>query len=305
MSNSSDFIKTFWLVATDQVSIVLRRYAITGSATCDHSGVGYCNAATAIDTDHIENKSNHHVKRYVPNYPLWPRLCACGRAFSGLDAFGVATPKLYSAEGVPDLFFTLDDAPVGAMISAPWFSGGRGVRTGVDGLILQVKTPAGWWLIDGPKYHEGLIMPGGWQRTGRRDAFSVVPGVELASWSGSLVNGYLVPIEPQQTTKGIAVKATASYAVNTPKMKTALAEPKAKRKYTRKSAMIDILGAPGVKAAKQKASKPEKKAEEKTTPAFSRARQQVIVQKSSSEFELPAGIVKQQASPWSFLFSGI
>jgi hypothetical protein len=304
MSTSPNSIKTFWLVATDQVSIVLRRYAIADGGKCDHSGVGYCNAAVTVDTDHVENKSNHHVKRYPPSNPLWPRLCACGTAFSGRDAFGVATPKLYSAEDVPDLFFTLDDAPVGSMITAPWFSGSRGVRTGPDGLIVQVKTPGGWWLIDGPKYHDGLILPGGWHRTGQRDAFSVVPGVKLEKWSGSLIDGYLVAIEPQQSNKKAAPETESSDSENTAEVETALAAPKAKRKYTRKSVVAGILGTPTGKvakpkpAAKPKASKPVKNTEEKIADCFSRSHKQVIIQKPSSEFELPKGMGRTPASPW-------
>lgn len=143
--------KVFWLEPTERERVWLRRFVPSDRKPgCPlphgyHDAVDFLKDRSARD----ELDSDSDYDRPSDESPLWPELCACGYKFQPDDKRQVFNQHLYS--GAPDgKFYTLRDAPIGAMWDAEWYRsrGGGGMFTGPDGLCLVVKTPGGDWMVD-------------------------------------------------------------------------------------------------------------------------------------------------------------
>ena len=87
-------------------------------------------------------------------------------------------------------------APVGAMWNADWLHGcrfgwDRALDRNADGLVLQVRTPGGDWLIDGPALRDGVPYGDGWTRTGTAPDITATPSIVLGRYHGWLKAGWL------------------------------------------------------------------------------------------------------------------
>jgi hypothetical protein len=155
-------IKVFWLEPTTKYRHELRRYARLDDAcpakpygmTCHDARVplgvvisdehpsGY-NAVA----DHPDSWKSDHILR---DDARWPAACACGYRFLESDAWQVNYDQLHEALGGAHdgAFFTLRDAPPGAMWHASWLDDYEWA-TGPDGVSLHVKLPNGDdWCVD-------------------------------------------------------------------------------------------------------------------------------------------------------------
>lgn len=78
----------------------------------------------------------------------WPRMCACGYAFTEEDNYQLDADRVYRRADTPEEY-TLRDAPPGAIWDAFWMAGYPG-WSGADGRSLMCKLPNGHeWHIDG------------------------------------------------------------------------------------------------------------------------------------------------------------
>ncbi len=134
----------------------------------------------------------------------WPTRCACGFEFPAEAEHQLFPRQIWATDDNREM--TLEDAPVGAMWNCWWFADrreykGPGSFVGPDGLSLNVKTPGGDWLIDGPSYSEdGERMTGGWARSGTPPEITVTPSIRCLGGKGKpdkyhgwLRGGVLVP----------------------------------------------------------------------------------------------------------------
>jgi len=189
-------IRCFWLTPLQRFQEYLRRYARDIKAGCPastnyyHEGItvlGEVQRPSDLIPDATGRAMNHH-----PAYPetdeRWPTECACGYRFTPDDHYQHNLVKLYQAEGPPytDQLFTMNEAPVGAMWDAYWYS-----SSGPDGLCIFVRTPAGDWGID-LKSEDGK----GWTRTGTPPGLTVTPSILIktknVTYHGWLRGGHLV-----------------------------------------------------------------------------------------------------------------
>jgi len=80
----------------------------------------------------------------------------------------------------------LDSFPVGAMFYSDWMD-----YKGPDGKCLSVRTPGGYWMIDGPstQHPEGNA----WTRTGVPPKVTAMPSIIAGNYHGWLRDGVLMP----------------------------------------------------------------------------------------------------------------
>jgi len=174
------------LVATDQASLSLRRYA--SKSSCVMSGMGIHNAKTLIGTAPIVVSERgtwdvEEVKQPSDTDPRWPKRCACGYEFAAEDAYQLSKSRLYRREDTGALL-TLAEAEPGMLWDAPWFLGFNPPWAGPDGRSLVMRLPGqGEWTIDGPATNGP-----GWERTGVPPKITARPSI-LSHGSGG-VKGY-------------------------------------------------------------------------------------------------------------------
>lgn len=149
--------RCFLLEPTDQVELSLRRYR-SGDAKCYKSPHGYCNVSVVLERLSIadlaargwpmhQGRPEHGDLGLEHQDPRWPRQCGCGYAFRDDDVWQANPTMLYRRSDGGDLV-TLDNAPVGAMWFAPWYSESPEWR-GPDGQTLVVRVPPNHdWIID-------------------------------------------------------------------------------------------------------------------------------------------------------------
>ena len=174
------------LIATDQASLSLRRYASKG--TCTVSGRGIHDAETLIGRARVVISEGgtwdvEDAERPPSSDPRWPTHCACGYEFGSEDAYQLFTSRLYTRQDTGALL-TLHEAEPGMLWDAPWFLDFNPPWAGPDGRCLIMRLPgSGEWTIDGP-----ATGGGGWTRTGEPPKITVRPSI-LSHASGS-VKGY-------------------------------------------------------------------------------------------------------------------
>jgi hypothetical protein len=197
--------KCFVLLPTDQVALHLRRYSIDAEDPCSVSGTGFHNDIESIEQVHQEHLDKHAKEHWPKDDHRWPTKCACGYRFRSFDQWQVAQAKLYEHSETGELM-TKEEAPAGAMLDAQWLQGSRGVRMGQDSVILNVKTPGGWWLVDGPLLKNKVLRPGAWKRTGTLPNVTVDKPVEMAGFFGRLIEGELISCSPVADALGVEVE---------------------------------------------------------------------------------------------------
>jgi hypothetical protein len=196
-------IQCFLLVPSDFASQELRRYAESNIA-CPASGVGYHNATALLeripwDTDGVNTSHGGRGIRGYSSGPLcasradsrWPAACACGYVFAAGDRWQHNVDRLFRRADVPDAIdgelVDLDHAPPGAMWNAYWYNG---IWNGPDGVSLEVMTPGGVWLVDGPSRNSK--QP--WSRSGELPAVTANPSISIGvpeRYHGWLRDGWL------------------------------------------------------------------------------------------------------------------
>lgn len=193
-------IRCFWLEPAEMVDISLRRFK---HGPLESDGLpkecpihGYHDAAEHIGQTAVSDCPRLYAGRPVigdlwsHEDPRWPTHCDCGYEFSDRDEWQYNPRALYVREDTGDLV-TLRNAPAGAMMHADWLTDIHGYKTGPDGYCLQVKTPDGWWQIDGPSYSDGKRGPG-WTRTGTAPNITAHPSILMTHYHGWLRDGVLV-----------------------------------------------------------------------------------------------------------------
>lgn len=187
-------IKTFWLEETQDVSVVLRRYRSVGNTEVSPcpAHLGMHDARVTIGRAFEGSVPNSVGDHHTHSDPRWPKHCSCGYTFAPEDPWQFIPDKLYRRS---DTGFTCtrDEAPPGAVMSAPWLKDSRFHQPGDDGLVILIKLPTGsWWSPDGPSIKDGIrLIPNAWKRTGRVPDLTVHPSILSPNWHGWLVNGYL------------------------------------------------------------------------------------------------------------------
>lgn len=174
------------LVATDQASLELRRFA-SGSA-CDKSENGMHEARTLIGTAAIvvTERGGWHIEETEPpiSDPRWPRQCACGYRFAPTDIYQLSPSRLYTRQDTGALL-TLAEAEPGMLWDAPWFADFDPPWAGPDGRCLIMRLPGnGEWTIDGPSSNNGP----GWTREGEPPRITARPSI--LSHGSSTRQGY-------------------------------------------------------------------------------------------------------------------
>ena len=174
------------LIATDQASLALRRYA--SGKPCLASGAGIHAARARIGTAPIivSERGSWHVDSPAQppaTDPRWPEQCVCGYIFGPEDAYQLFRSRLYIRQDTGALLM-LAEAEPGMLWDAPWFLDFTPPWAGPDGRSLVMRLPGrGEWGIDGPSNNGP-----GWQRTGMPPSITVRPSI-LSHGSGS-VKGY-------------------------------------------------------------------------------------------------------------------
>lgn len=108
----------------------------------------------------------------------------------------VKTDNGFEKDGQP--LFDTDGSPLSRWLLAPgamWWSKGPEGDPKCDGrLCLYVKTPGGWWNIDGSAFDQckGGYYGEGWKRTGEPPLITVTPSIHFpGSYHGVLEQGEL------------------------------------------------------------------------------------------------------------------
>jgi hypothetical protein len=182
-------IKCFWLEPTDLIRMDLRRY--NGNLSCSTSGMHYHNAYVVIGDGPADAYSSSHGDSWDHSDYRWPTKCSCGYEFVETDHWQFNPEKLFKRLDTGELV-TEREAPDGAMKHASWLEGFKKYNVGPDGIILYVKTPDGWWCVDGPTYNNGVEGPNGWTRTGTIPNVTANPSILMSNYHGWLRDGYLI-----------------------------------------------------------------------------------------------------------------
>lgn len=108
--------------------------------------------------------------------PRWPTHCECGYAFLPTDNRQTERDRLYRRADCADgELVTIDKAPVGAMWQAVWYAAfGEKYHRHAPDECLEIRTPAGNWIIDGPANNGD-----GWTRTGTIPMIVVRPSIGI------------------------------------------------------------------------------------------------------------------------------
>lgn len=193
--------QTFWIEATGEVEVSLRRYTFPAEDDCPASANGHdasvmIGRAAAHTTregrvDELRVEGFAHDER-------WPRACPCGHVFDEAAHWQVNQELVYVR---PDTGreWTARNLPVGALFHAPWLVS-QGV--GADGIALVCILPpesndsrGRYWHVDGPARGEGQTTPHAWRRTGDPRAVpptvDVTPSIQSNSYHGWLRGGVL------------------------------------------------------------------------------------------------------------------
>jgi len=174
------------LLATDQASLSLRRYA--SKSACPISGVGIHNAHALIGTAPIVVSERGTwdvaaVAQPPESDPRWPARCVCGYTFGPEDTYQLFKDRQYTRQDTGALL-TLAEAEPGMLWDAPWYLDFADPWAGPDGRSLVMRLPGGGeWAIDAPAQNGP-----GWERSGEPPKITARPSI-LSHPSGS-VRGY-------------------------------------------------------------------------------------------------------------------
>ena len=174
------------LVATDQVSLSLRRYADAPCLVKPH-GMSMHDARTFIGTAPIVISAREtwdvEVAQPAHTDPRWPTQCGCGYVFQEGDTWQLSKNRLYVPQDTGDLL-TLHDVEPGMMWETPWFAD---EWHGADGRCFTMALPGhGEWTIDGPASNGS-----GWTRTGEPPKITARPSIASKNYHGWLTDGVL------------------------------------------------------------------------------------------------------------------
>lgn len=192
------------LEPTDQLEVSLRRFVMSSQDQCPAPprarfpgampvAFGYHNVVVKIAQEtgpltHSRVDPEHMVQSCDdPALPdddeRWPWFCECGYEFQPGDHRQTHRTRMWRRGDNGELT-TLDDAPAGAMWNATWYVksfGAQFTRHRPD-WCLEMKTPAGMWIIDGPANNGP-----GWDRRGVPPMVAATPSIGI----GDRFHGYL------------------------------------------------------------------------------------------------------------------
>jgi hypothetical protein len=155
---------TYWLEATDLVSVGLRRYRSSGGAgfTCEdgyHSALVFTGEAPAVfnNVDEFDRRTIAPRPATPHDDAAWPTHCQCGYEFVEDDEWQDWQELIYQRSDTGERFTLRSKqaydiggfpaAPPGACWDAWWMPGNW---RGPDGIALMVRCPNGSdWHVDG------------------------------------------------------------------------------------------------------------------------------------------------------------
>jgi hypothetical protein len=174
------------IVATDEASLALRRYADRPCMAKPH-GMACHDARTLVGTAPIVISERETwdvaVEQPPRSDPRWPTRCVCGYQFQDGDTWQLSKDRLYRRQDTGALL-TLHEVEPGMMWEAPWFADWW---HGPDGRCLILALPGhGQWTIDGPASNGP-----GWTREGEPPTITARPSIASPNYHGWLTNGVL------------------------------------------------------------------------------------------------------------------
>lgn len=179
----------FLIERTDRVRRWLRRYSGPQAGLGWTCAEGYHQALTQIEDGPLviapEGYHSTEPAEWPCADPRWPTHCACGYAFHAEhDPWQLHYQALFQRPETGDEYVLRPESlPIGAMFDCPWF---LPQWAGPDGRCLQVMTPGGLWVIDGPSSSGGR-----WQRTGTPPLITARPSILAPRYHGWLTDGVL------------------------------------------------------------------------------------------------------------------
>jgi hypothetical protein len=189
----------FWVEATGDVDMALRRFRLSSEGDACPVGYGYHNAEVPIGRAPDRRTPDGYseappVEEYAGDV-RWPTRCACGYAFTDEDQWQVWTESIYRRLDTGQEW-AQRSMPPGAMLDGFWLP-----QKGPDGIALVVVLPPAaddtrghWWHVDGPSRNNGVAGPG-WTRTGdpraRPPTVTATPSILTDSYHGFLTSGAL------------------------------------------------------------------------------------------------------------------
>lgn len=140
--------QTFWLEATDDQRVGLRRF--TRNSTGWTCAEGWHQALVITGTRPVALDERGYVAQLpetAHDDPRWPTACAegCGYEFTDADRWQDWQERLYRRSDTGELT-TIRDAAPGACWDASWL---HQLYPGSDGITLAVRCPSGRdWIVD-------------------------------------------------------------------------------------------------------------------------------------------------------------
>lgn len=141
-------VRVFFCEELPRLRRSLRRYR-SSEQKCPgpKGGMGYCNAAVAIDeVDDADDITSGDL--WPHDDPRWPQFCeGCALPFGDDEPWQLFHDRLYRRLDTGAVT-TWREAPIGAVRNCTWLADRVGYR-GPDGRCLEVKLPGGHsWIID-------------------------------------------------------------------------------------------------------------------------------------------------------------
>lgn len=146
-----DEVKLFWLEPSNKAERYMRRYAGAREGTPLCPGVRkYHNARVGLGVGTAVFAEDRRTIASLPDLPKadkrWPTKCDdCDYVFTADDHYQHGQNLLYKRSDTR-MLVAIEDAPVGAMWDAWWYSDSHKAP---DGICLVMKTPGGEWIVDG------------------------------------------------------------------------------------------------------------------------------------------------------------
>ncbi len=197
-------VRCFLIEPTDQLEVSLRRFVMSSQEQCPApprarfpgampTALGYHEARVVIATEtgslESERVNVEHIYQSCDEPALpddderWPWFCECGYEFQPGDHRQTNRTQLYRRADTGELT-TIDAAPAGAMWNATWYvrSFGASFTRHDPSWCLEMKTPAGTWIVDGPANNGP-----GWERHGIPPNVAAKPSIGI----GDRFHGWL------------------------------------------------------------------------------------------------------------------
>lgn len=187
-------IECFLLVPSDQGEEFLRRIVFSDECDTPCTGAKSYHDHTEIITNPVpypdSDSNGTYIEGFPDDDPRWPTHCSCGYEFKPEAERQAYVRRLFRRSDTGGLT-SLEACPPGGMWFADWYPDDW---KGPDGHTLVVRTPAGDWVVDGPKNKR-------WQRSGVAPNITATPSILVGgpdgkshAYHGWLTNGKLIEV---------------------------------------------------------------------------------------------------------------